>query len=36
MNPIENVWGDMVKEFTSQQRTKDQVFEQAKNVWEWL
>ena len=35
LNPIENVWGDMVKDCEFfQPRNDDEVFERVNNVWE--
>ena len=36
LNPIENVWGDIVQLFESRPLSRDQVFDQAKSAWERL
>ena len=34
LNPIENVWGDMVSYFHSRQMSRDAVFQEALHAWE--
>ena len=35
MNPIENVWGDMVRDLDGgSARIADEIFERVNNIWE--
>jgi transposase len=36
LNPIENVWGDIVKLSESKLASKETVFKNAKDAWNWL